>query len=989
MTEQTIPLSPLRQDAVTVISCSDEKFTAPTGVLFRSIMDRADPGRFYDLIYLHNGVEPALLDQLNAMAEGEENISIRTCDIRSVFQPEGLQVENRKNFSAMTFARLVIPDVLSEEYHRALYLDGDMIAFRDVADLFDSDLQGYPLGSTVDFGFLSEVFVSKPLQRYASDILGLKKPEDYIMAAVLVMDLDQIRKLQSVSSMMETARSRAWNWHDQDVLNRLFRGKTQYLNPAWDVIVPDAGVNNMPEYWKKVYEAALAGPNIFHFAGNHAKPWMCCNSCYAPEFWEIARRTPFYEHLFSRLCGEKGSYERLYSPAPTGLRRILRRLLPPPVKSVQRDLRNVLNSLDEQTRAILMLLRQIAPPVAPASPARETPLPVMPVYGDAVTLVYCGDEAFAAPTGVLFQSVIDHADPRRLYDFIYLHNGISDDAKDRLCGLAAGHANISIRTCDIRPVFAEQGLFTENRRDFSPMAYARLMIPDVLGEGYRRAIYLDGDMLALRDVAPLFDCDLGGKPLGSSVDPYAVALSKGRSVSDIISGMLVLDLEQFRQNKLSTRLMEAARSKNWPRHDQDVLNHVLQGQIQLLDMAWDCCDIGSLACDLPHDMLQEYRKALAQPAIFHFAGSGAKPWQRTYPPRAEEFWTVARKTDFYIELLRRLHLNLNTYQTHYCTEGGNVPMFKRLLKKILPPPVESVQRDLKTVLDTMDEQKRLSFLLMRQIEELRDGEASVVAAKVPNRKLRFEFALAAHCNLNCAGCSHFSPLAQEEFPDFEESKRSFERLSQLFGGECEYIHLLGGEPLLNPRCEEYLRLARASFPKGDIYLVTNGLLLPKQPDRFYETCRDARTIIAVTPYPISLDINGIREKCATFGVEFQLFGEEETKPHFNRLLLDPSGSQDAVENYRRCPYSNVCLFLYKGRMYPCGIGAHMRIFEEHFAAGLELGEENSVDIFAVRNGFDLLYQLAKPVPMCRYCRCDRWNELSQWHPSQRKMEEWV
>ena len=316
-------------------------------------------------------------------------------------------------------------------------------------------------------------------------------------------------------------------------------------------------------------------------------------------------------------------------------------------------------------------------------------------------------------------------------------------------------------------------------------------------------------------------------------------------------------------------------------------------------------------------------------------------------------------------------------------------MFKRLLKKILPPPVESVQRDLKTVLDTMDEQKRLSFLLMRQIEELRDGEASVVAAKVPNRKLRFEFALAAHCNLNCAGCSHFSPLAQEEFPDFEESKRSFERLSQLFGGECEYIHLLGGEPLLNPRCEEYLRLARASFPKGDIYLVTNGLLLPKQPDRFYETCRDARTIIAVTPYPISLDINGIREKCATFGVEFQLFGEEETKTHFNRLLLDPSGSQDAVENYRRCPYSNVCLFLYKGRMYPCGIGAHMRIFEEHFAAGLELGEENSVDIFAVRNGFDLLYQLAKPVPMCRYCRCDRWNELSQWHPSQRKMEEWV
>ena len=214
-------------------------------------------------------------------------------------------------------------------------------------------------------------------------------------------------------------------------------------------------------------------------------------------------------------------------------------------------------------------------------------------------------------------------------------------------------------------------------------------------------------------------------------------------------------------------------------------------------------------------------------------------------------------------------------------------------------------------------------------------------------------------------------------------------MSQLFNGECEYIHLLGGEPLLNPQCEEYLQLARRCFPKGDIYLVTNGLLLPKQAESFYDTCREQRIIIAVTPYPISLDLDSIREKCAAFGVEFQLYGDEETKTHFNRLLLDLTGSQDAVENYRRCPYSNVCLFLYNGRMYPCGIGAHMRIFEQHFSAGLELSEADSVDIFSVRNGYDLLYQLSKPVPMCRYCRCDQWSELFQWHPSQKKMKEWV
>ncbi len=1005
MTEHTVPLSPLRKDAVTVVSCADENFTAPTGVLLRSIMDHADPGRFYDLIYLHNGVEPALLEQLCAMAAGKENVSIRCCNIQSVFQEDGLQVGNRLDFSVMTFARLVIPDVLDENYHRSLYLDGDMIALRDVAELFDMDLGDHPLGSTVDFGFLSSVYTDNAMHAYAKNVLGLSTPDQYFMAAVLLMNLDQIRKIHPVASMMDTARSRAWLWHDQDVLNHLFQGQVQYFDPAWDVIVPDHGADGMPEHWKKIYEKALAAPCLFHFAGNHAKPWKNCNSCYAADFWEIAKRTPFYKQLFSQLCSQKPAYDRLYSPASGAVRRSLRQILPPPTQSVQRDLRNVLDTLDEQTKTLLILMRQLAPEsIAPPS-ATEAALPILPVFPEAVTVVCCGDERFAAPTAVLFQSIIDHSDPGRFYDILYLHNGISPHTKSKLCAPAAGYANISIRTCDIRAVFAEIRLFTENRANFSPMAYARLMIPDILGKEYRRALYLDGDMIAFRDVAALFDSDLDGKPMGSTVDFFFAAerqnsvraqyvrnvLGIDSAQEYILSGMLLMDLQQFRHNNLSAKLMQTACAQSWQWHDQDVLNKVLAGQIKLLDPAWDSCQIGDLSDRLPESLADAYRRAVAAPGIFHFAGAGAKPWERTFPYRAEEFWMIARRTGFYTDLLRRLHLNLNTYESYYSTKGVKTSMLKRILKKILPPPVESVQRDLKTVLNAIDEQKKLGLLLMQQIDELRGSQLRnpSPAAKVPHHKLRFEFALAAHCNLNCAGCSHFSPVAEEEFPDFEESKRSFTHLSNLFGGECDYIHLLGGEPLLNPQCEDYLHLARNCFPKGEIHLVTNGLLLPKQPDSFYETCRDAQIIISVTPYPISLDHEAIRRRCESFGVEYRLFGEDQCKTHFNRLLLDVTGGQDAAENYRRCPYSNICLFLYRGRMYPCGIGAHMRLFEQYFSAGLELTEADSVDIFSVRNGADLLYQLAKPVPMCRYCRQDRWQELAPWGHSKRSIAEWT
>ncbi len=1008
MTEHTIPLSPIGSDAVTVVSCGDGQFTAPTGVLFRSIMDHADPERFYDLIFLHNGVESALLERLCRMAEGAENVSIRTCDIRPVFQADGLHVGNRDGFSVMTFARLVIPDVLGENYHRALYLDGDMIALRDVAELFDSDLAGNPLGSTVDFGFLASVFADDAKKSYASDILGLTKPEDYFMAAVLVMDLDAIRKRCPVSAMMATARSRAWQWHDQDVLNHLFREQIQYLDPRWDVILPDDGVDGMPGHWRKVYENAFSGPKIFHFAGNHQKPWKSAASCYAFEFWEIAGRTPFYESLLTHLSCDNPTYRRLYSDPPGGLRRVLRKILPPPTESVQRDLRNVLDALDAQTRMTLILMGKLELPQPPAVAAEDTPLPISPVFSDAVTVVCCGDEHFAAPTAVLIRSMIDHADPNRCYDILYLHNSLCGETRNYLCSLGTNQPNISIRTCDIRGIFGENGLFIHNRPDFSPMAYARLMIPEVLGEGYHRALYLDGDMIAFGDVAELFHSDLEGNPLGSTADFYYIAQANRRrdrkrvryiqqivGVSDpehyILSGMLLMDLRVFRQENLSQKLMDAACCRNWRWHDQDVLNHVLGGRIKLLDPKWDSCDIGDLMGDLPDSLKESYRRSMATPGIFHFAGAGAKPWQRTYPTHAPAFWTTARRTPFYYHLLRRLHRNLGTYESHYGTKGVKKPMLKRILKKILPPPVQSVQRDLKTVLDAIDEQKRLSLLLMQQMEQLRFSTDTNPnpAAKVPNQRLRFEFSLAAHCNLNCAGCSHFSPLAKAEFPDFEESKRSFERLSALFDGECEYIHLLGGEPLLNPRCEDFLRLARSCFPKGDIFLVTNGLLLPKMGDAFFETCRDEKIIVAVTPYPIDLPHDAIRRRCESFGVEFQLFGEDASKTHFNRLLLDISGSQDACENYRRCPYSNVCLFLYRGRMYPCGIGAHMRLFEGHFGAGLQLSSADSVDIFSVPSGAELLYRLAKPVPMCRYCNQNRWQELSPWHRSKKEITEWV
>ena len=325
-------------------------------------------------------------------------------------------------------------------------------------------------------------------------------------------------------------------------------------------------------------------------------------------------------------------------------------------------------------------------------------------------------------------------------------------------------------------------------------------------------------------------------------------------------------------------------------------------------------------------------------------------------------------------------------------------MIKKYMRKLLPPPVEKVHEYRDRILDAIEEQKLLTYMQMKQTEALAQKFAAAqgeiipeteLLAKMPMSQLHFAFSLATHCNLNCKGCAHFSPLSPEEYPDFEEAERDFARLGELFHGKSSRISLMGGEPLLNPQIEDYCRMVRKHFPIGDIQVVTNGILLLKMPDSFYKTCKEAKISIHVTPYPIKLDHKAIRKRCRRYGGAYHIYWDETSKNEFFRYVIDETGSQDMVQNFIECGNANYCLFLYKGRMYPCGAGAHFRVYNDYYQAGLELTDRDSVDIYKVRGDWELLMELAKPVPMCRYCVMSGRKETFTWGHSKKDKAEWT
>ena len=84
------------------------------------------------------------------------------------------------------------------------------------------------------------------------------------------------------------------------------------------------------------------------------------------------------------------------------------------------------------------------------------------------------------------------------------------------------------------------------------------------------------------------------------------------------------------------------------------------------------------------------------------------------------------------------------------------------------------------------------------------------------------------CNLACQQCSHFSNYGFTGHLSPDAARAWFAAWAERL--EPKWVSLLGGEPTLNPALREFLAVARESFPRARIQLVTNGWFLHRHPD---------------------------------------------------------------------------------------------------------------------------------------------------------------
>lgn len=259
----------------------------------------------------------------------------------------------------------------------------------------------------------------------------------------------------------------------------------------------------------------------------------------------------------------------------------------------------------------------------------------------------------------------------------------------------------------------------------------------------------------------------------------------------------------------------------------------------------------------------------------------------------------------------------------------------------------------------------------------------------PLDSIHIEVNINKDCNLNCKGCDHFAPVAEADTLEFDIFERDMKRLSKVMAGHIHRIILLGGEPLLNEHLLDYVRIARRCMSEAEVFIATNGTLLAKMSDNFWQTLKDNNTGLMVTKYPVKLDYEALRKIAEEKGIVWEYLGSSESGRSLWHFPLDLTGSQDPVESFIHCVNANSCHTLERGRLYTCSIAPNIKAFNDYFGKNVPLTEEDGIDIYKAESAEEILKLLAQPINFCRYCNVKGRTYDHGWEVSKKDIGEWT
>jgi lipopolysaccharide biosynthesis glycosyltransferase len=266
-----------------------------------------------------------------------------------------------------------------------------------------------------------------------------------------------------------------------------------------------------------------------------------------------------------------------------------------------------------------------------------------------VTVVTLADEQYAVPLAAMGRSLCENMRPGGSAVLFIIDGGLTPATKQHLLD-SWDLQKLKVRF--VAPQFGQDVELPVWGR-LPPLTYVRIFVPLILPEITGKVIFLDSDVLVLKDIEELWKVDLDGYSLLAVQDPavpYVSSRSGLKQYRDLNippahpylnAGLMVIDVDKWAATNTTEKVMAFIRqnANELSYCDQDGLNAVLWQDWKALDARWQVQPRFVLRDRLPLPHLDAITRSLikSDPWVLHFSGR-VKPWMYYGPTRPDRIF---------------------------------------------------------------------------------------------------------------------------------------------------------------------------------------------------------------------------------------------------------------------------------------------------------------------------------------------------------------
>ncbi len=272
-------------------------------------------------------------------------------------------------------------------------------------------------------------------------------------------------------------------------------------------------------------------------------------------------------------------------------------------------------------------------------------------------VAYGADDNYAKYLGISMLSLFRTNKVFDEIEVLILDCGIQEPNKERLRAMAEEyHRKLSFLSVKEAVLALDLNMGV---RKIATAAYARLFLGSILPKSYTKILYLDCDTIIRDSLEEFWKVELQEYLVAGVRDTVDNFFLKkiGLEKEDcyLNSGVLLINLKGWRQEKLEQRILEFIRSfeGNVPHHDQGTINGVCKGRKRIMGPRFNVTSnlysfsaktIKSIYFMNSFYTEEELEEARTNPAIIHFtSGLVGRPWEESCThPMGEEYHKAAR-----------------------------------------------------------------------------------------------------------------------------------------------------------------------------------------------------------------------------------------------------------------------------------------------------------------------------------------------------------